>query len=76
VSHATAYRWRKKSLAFARVWDASLDQGRDQERAALFHAAVEGEFEAVYDGDEIVGYWKRRSTKAAELLLKRRLNER
>lgn len=72
VSRPTAYRWRKVNPVFARAWDESLDQGRGTEAGALFHAAVHGEFEPMYDGDEIIGYWKRRSVKAAEEFLKRR----
>lgn len=75
VSKATAYRVRRESTVFASAWDDALGTGRAEEEAALFKAAVQGAFEPVYDGGEIVAYVRRRSHAAAAALLKRRQPE-
>ena len=75
VSKATAYRNRSECPAFASAWDQALQTGADEEEAALFRAAVKGVFEPVYEGQELVGYIKKRSQAAAVALLKRRRPE-
>ncbi len=75
VSKATAYRARRECSAFAQAWDESLQTGEEELEAALYQAAVNGVFEPIYEGQEIIGYIKKRSHAAAVALLKRRRPE-
>lgn len=63
VSRQAAYRARRRSMAFARAWDAALLAARTVAETALAERAIDGIEETIYYHGEAVGSRRRYSDR-------------
>ena len=70
IPRRTVYDWREQDEAFARKWDAALDEGIDLLEAELQRRAFEGVERPVYYKGEQCGTWRHYSDALAMFLLK------
>lgn len=72
VSRTSVDKFRAKSLAFQSAIDEAIEFSTDLVEAAVMKGATVGDVRPVYQGKELVGHMRVRSTKDAEMVLKLR----